>query len=111
LPFFGSLPFSLYASKEYAPSSAPSATAPASAASASGSANAAFFAPFSARAAVPAARRSASASKEESFSGSGPRPTATTSGVLKPDGAGSFVTSPSAPEAPRVSRTPASLPS
>ncbi len=81
------------------------------AASSSGSANAAFFDPASARAAAPAARRSASASNDSSFSGAAPRPTATTSGALKPDGAGSFVTSPSAPEAPRVSRTPASLPS
>ena len=46
-----------------------------------------------------------------SFSGAAPRPTARTTGALRPDGAGSLVTSPSAPVAPRVSRTAASLPS
>ena len=46
-----------------------------------------------------------------SFSGTGPRPTARTTGTLRPEGAGSLVTSPSAPVAPRVSRTEASFPS
>lgn len=114
-PFFAPLPLPalasslLYAVKAYAPSSAPSATAATASAEASGRANPAFLVPFSARAALPA-RRSASASYSSPSPGTGPRPTARTSGAFRPE-TGSLVVSPSAPVAPRVSSTVASPPS
>ncbi len=84
--------------------------ASASSTEATGSAKPAFFEPASERAAEPAARRSASASYESSFSGTGPSPAAMTTGTFRPSGAGSLVSSPSAPEAPRATRTAASFP-